>query len=148
MTFMAIMHHRWLDLLERSFRNWMDDKALRLSAALAYYSIFSLAPLLIITIGIAGIALGQEAVTGQLYGQLKEYVGAQSAAALQSMVEGASKPSQGAVATVVGFLMLMVGASGVFGQLKDALNTIWGVTPKTQPGLLGMMRGKFWNFGM
>ncbi|MES2925124.1 MAG: YihY/virulence factor BrkB family protein, partial [Verrucomicrobiota bacterium] len=142
------MENRWLKLLKSSFNNWMEDKALRLSAALAYYSIFSIAPLLVITIGIAGLVLGEEAVTGQLYGELKSYVGAQSAEAIQSMVESASKPSQGVIATVTGFVMLMLGASGVFGQLKDALNTIWGVKPKTGQGILAMMRGKFLNFGM
>ena len=148
MNFKAIMQNRWLDLLKRSYLGWMEDKALRLSAALAYYSIFSIAPLLVITIGVVGLVLGQEAVSGQLYGELKSYMGAQSAEAIQSMVQSASKPSQGVVATVMGFVLLILGASGVFGELKDALNTIWGVTPKTGLGVMGMVRGKFLNFGM
>ena len=148
MNFNAIMKNRWLDLLKRSYRGWMDDKALRLSAALAYYSIFSIAPLLVITIGIVGLVFGDKAVTGQLYGELKGYMGAQSAGAIQSMVESASKPSQGVMATVTGFVMLILGASGVFGELKDALNTIWGVKPKTGLGIVGLVRGKFLNFGM
>ncbi len=148
MNFKAIMQNRWLDLLKRSFLGWMDDKALRLSAALAYYSIFSIAPLLVITIGIVGLVLGEEAVTGQLYGELKNYMGSQSAEAIQSMVQSASKPSQGVVATVTGFVLLILGASGVFGELKDALNTIWGVKPKPGLGIMGMVRGKFLNFGM
>ncbi len=148
MNFRAIMENRWLSLLKRALSGWMDDKALRLSAALAYYSIFSIAPLLVITIGIAGLVMGREAVSGQLYGELKGYVGPQSAEAIQSMVESASKPSQGVMATVTGFVMLLLGASGVFGQLKDALNTIWGVKPKPGRGALAMVRGKFMNFGM
>ena len=148
MNFKAIMQNRWLDMLKRSFLGWMDDKALRLSAALAYYSIFSIAPLLVITIGIVGLVLGEEAVTGQLYGELKNYMGSQSAEAIQSMVQSASKPSQGVVATVTGFVLLILGASGVFGELKDALNTIWGVKPKTGLGIMGIVRGKFLNFGM
>ena len=148
MNFNAIMKNRWLDLLQRSFRGWMEDKALRLSAALAYYSIFSIAPLLVITIGIVGFVLGEKAVTGQLYGELKGYMGAQSAEAIQSMVQSASKPSHGVMATVLGFVMLFLGASGVFGELKDALNTIWGVKPKTGLGIIGLVRGKFLNFGM
>ena len=112
MNFKAIMNNRWLDLLKRSLSGWMDDKALRLSAALAYYSIFSIAPLLVITIGIAGLVLGEKAVSDQLYGELKGYMGAQSAEAIQSMVQSASKPSQGVMATVLGFVMLIVGASG------------------------------------
>ncbi len=148
MHFQAIMQNRWLQMFKRTLSDWMEDKALRLSAALAYYSIFSIAPLLVITIGIAGLVLGEEAVTGELYGGLKSYVGAQSAEAIQSMVESASKPSQGVVATVSGFVMLLLGASGVFGELKDALNTIWGVEPKPGRGMLAMARGKFLNFGM
>ncbi len=148
MDLKTIMTNRWLALLKRSLDRWMEDKALRLSAALAYYSIFSIAPLLVITIGIAGLVMGDEAVAGQLYGELKGYVGAQSAEAIQSMVESASKPSQGVMATVTGFVMLLLGASGVFGELKDALNTIWGVKPKPGQGILAMVRGKFLNFGM
>ena len=148
MNFKAIMQNRWLEMLKRSYLGWMEDKALRLSAALAYYSIFSIAPLLVITIGVVGLVLGQEAVSGQLYGELKSYMGAQSAEAIQSMVQSASKPSQGVIATVTGFVLLILGASGVFGELKDALNTIWGVTPKTGLGIMGIVRGKFLNFGM
>ena len=148
MNFKAIMNNRWLDLLKRSLSGWMDDKALRLSAALAYYSIFSIAPLLVITIGIAGLVLGEKAVSDQLYGELKGYMGARSAEAIQSMVQSASKPSQGVMATVLGFVMLIVGASGVFGELKDALNTIWGVKAMPGGGIMAFVRGKFLNFGM
>lgn len=148
MNFKAIMQNRWLEMLKRSYLGWMEDKALRLSAALAYYSIFSIAPLLVITIGVVGLVLGQEAVSGQLYGELKSYMGSQSAEAIQSMVQSASKPSQGVMATVMGFVLLILGASGVFGELKDALNTIWGVKPKEGLGIIGMVRGKFLNFGM
>ena len=148
MNFNAIMQNRWLEMLKLSYHGWMEDKALRLSAALAYYSIFSIAPLLVITIGVVGLVLGQEAVSGQLYGELKSYMGSQSAEAIQSMVQSASKPSQGVMATVMGFVLLILGASGVFGELKDALNTIWGVKPKAGLGIIGMVRGKFLNFGM
>ncbi len=137
-----------LDLLKRSFNEWLDDKALRLSAALAYYSIFSIGPLLVITIAIAGMVLGEEAVSGHLYGELRGYVGAQSAEALQSMVQSASKPAQGALAAVIGFATLLLGASGVFGELKDALNTIWDVKSKPGRGLIALLRGKLLNFGM
>ncbi len=148
MNFKEIMKNRWLDLLKRSFDGWMEDKALRLSAALAYYSIFSIAPLLVIAIGIVGLVLGEKAVSGQLYGELKGYMGPQSAEAIQSMVQSASKPTQGVMATVLGFVMLILGASGVFGELKDALNTIWGVKAKPGAGIMALVRGKFLNFGM
>lgn len=148
MNYKATTDNHWVNLIKRSTDNWREDKASRLSAALAYYSIFSIAPLLVISIGIAGLVLGTEAVTGRLYGELKGYVGAESAAAIQSMVESASQPSQGVMATVLGFVMLLLGASGVFGQLKDALNIIWGVKPKPGQGILAIVRGKFLNFSM
>lgn len=148
MNIRAIMKNRWMDLLKLSLRGWLDNKAPRLSAALAYYSIFSIAPLLVITIGIVGLVLGEKAVSGQLYGELKVYMGPQSAEAIQSMVQSASKPAEGVVATVIGFVMLILGASGVFGELKDALNTIWGVKATSGGGIMSLVRGKFMNFGM
>ncbi|RYD24313.1 MAG: YihY/virulence factor BrkB family protein [Verrucomicrobiaceae bacterium] len=144
----VIVKNRWIDILRRSFADWMEDKALRLSAALAYYSIFSIAPLLVIAIGIAGLVFDREAVSGQLYGELRNYVGAQSAEALQSMVQSASKPAQSTLAAIIGFVTLLFGASGVFGQLKDALNTIWEVEPKPGTGFMSFLREKILNFGM
>ncbi|RYD73074.1 MAG: YihY/virulence factor BrkB family protein, partial [Verrucomicrobiaceae bacterium] len=144
----VIVKSRWIDMVRRAFADWMEDKALRLSAALAYYSIFSIAPLLVITIGIAGLVFDYEAVSGQLYGELRNYVGAQSAEALQSMVQSASKPAQSTWAAIIGFVTLLFGASGVFGQLKDALNTIWEVEPKPGTGFMSFLREKILNFGM
>lgn len=131
----------------------MDHKALRLSAALAYYAVFSIAPLLVITLGIAGIFWRHDAARGQLYtnqlyDQLQSFVGTQAAGAIRAMVESASGQSKGKLATVIGFVILMFGASGVFGELKDALNTIWGVKPKPGAGVKGLVRDKLLNFGM
>lgn len=140
--------HRWFGYLKQTFSRWNEDKALRLSAALAYYSVFSIAPLLVIVMGIAGLMLGHEAVTGQLQAGIKSYVGEQAAISVQAMVESASKPAHGIVATLVGFLTLLLGASGVFGELKDALNTIWEVKPKASIGILDMLHVKVLNFGM
>lgn len=148
MNFDAIMKNRWLELLKRAFFGWIDDKAQRMSAALAYYSLFSIAPLLVITVGLVGAVYGDEAASGQLYEELKGAMGSGSAEAIQSMVRSASKPTEGVLATAIGFMMLMLGASGVFSELKDALNTIWGVRPKPIVGIVGMVRGKLLNFGM
>lgn len=138
----------WFALLKKAFTSWSDDKALRLSAALAYYSIFSIAPLLVITMGIAGLVLGEKSASGELYDQLKSYVGPKAAEGLQSMVQSASKPSSGIVATVVGVITLLFGASGVMGELKDALNTVWEVKPKPGAAIASLIREKFLNFGM
>lgn len=148
MNFTTIMKNRWVTLLKRAIQGWFDDNALRLSAALAFYSIFSIAPLIVITIGIVGLVLGDKADTGQLYDELTSYVGPQSAEAIQTLVQGASKPTQGVMATVLGLGILILGASGVFGELKDALNSIWGVRVKPGTGVKALVRGKILSFGM
>ena len=140
--------NRAFKLLKATFDDWMEDNALRLSAALAYYSLFSIAPLLIIAISVAGLVLGEEAVRGQLDDQLKAYVGPQAAASVQSMIKSVSKPSDGWTGAVVGFITMLLGASGVFGQLKDALNTIWEVRSKGGGGVMGFIRAHLWNFGI
>src|SRR5262249_32661102 len=120
----------------------------RLGAALAYYTIFSIAPLLVIVIAIVGLVFGREAVEGQIGQQLQDLVGEEGAHALQSMVASASKPGEGTLATVLGIMMLVVGAMGLFGQLQDALNTIWGVQPKPGRGILGFLRDRWLSFSM
>jgi membrane protein len=148
MSFQAIAKNRSVRLIKTTFDNWMEDSALRLSAALAYYSIFSVAPLLVISISVAGLVLGREAVRGEIGPLLQSYIGAQAADAVQSMIQSASKPSEGWLGTIVGFATLMLGASGVFGQLKDALNTIWEVKVVSMGGLMGFVRTRLLNFGM
>ncbi|WP_051944853.1 YhjD/YihY/BrkB family envelope integrity protein [Verrucomicrobium sp. BvORR106] len=106
----------WAGLLKATVNDWSKDNALRLSAALAYYSVFSIAPLLIIALAIAGLVLDDEAATGELYRTIEGYVGKQAAAGVQTMVESASKPSSGVVAALVGAATLLMGASGVLGQ--------------------------------
>jgi len=146
MKLQAITDHRVVTLLKETGKAWLEDNALRLSAALAYYSVFSIAPLLIIAISVAGLVLGEEAVRGQLDNQLARYIGAQAATAVQSLVQSASKPADGWIGAVVGFATLLLGASGVFGQLKDALNTISGAVVTA----LFFEAGKFglgWHLG-
>lgn len=144
----ALLDHRVFKLLKATFDAWTEDNALRLSAALAYYSIFSIAPLLIIAISVAGLALGEEAVRGQLEDQLQEYVGPQAAASVQSMIQSAARPADGWIGATVGFAVLLLGASGVFAQLKDALNTVWEVKVKAKKGVVGFVRERLVNFSM
>jgi membrane protein len=120
-----------ISILKQTFSEWMEDQAPTLGAALAYYTVFSLAPLLIIAISIAGLVFGQEAAQGQIFDQLRSLLGDESGRAVQVMVQNASaQPATGLVATLVGFVTLLFGASGVFGQLQTSLNAIWGVQPK------------------
>jgi membrane protein len=135
-------------LLKATFDAWSEDNALRLSAALAYYSIFSIAPLLVIAISIAGLVLGEEAVRGQLGPQLQGYIGAQAAEGVQALIKSASKPADSWMGAVAGFVTLLLGASGVFGQLKDALNTIWEVKVVSGSGVWRFIRDRLLSFGM
>eukprot|EP01031_Cornospumella_fuschlensis_P052035 gene52035-63619_t len=104
--------------------------------------------MLVIAISLSGLIFGEEAVRGQLDEQLKGVLGAQAAEAVQSMVQSAAKPKEGWIGTVVGFAVLLLGASGFFGQLKDSLNTIWEVKIVKSSGLKGMIRERLLNFGM
>jgi membrane protein len=137
------------DLLTETFNGWSEDKAPRLGAALAYYTIFSLAPLLVIVIGIAAFVFGREAAQGQVLGQLQGLLGEEGGKAIQSMIQNATQnKATGVLATLIGIATLLFGASGVFGELQDALNTVWGVKPKPGRGILGVVKQRFLSFAM
>ncbi len=135
-------------LFKKAFAEWQEDKASRLAAALAYYTIFSLAPLLVIVIAVAGLVFGQAAAQGAIVDQMSGLVGQQGAQQIQTMIQNASRPGTGILATVIGIVILLLGASGVFGQLQDAMNTIWEVKPKPGRGLMGMIKDRFLSFTM
>ncbi len=128
---------------------WWEDKAPRLGAALAYYTALSLAPLLVVAIGIAGFVFGEEAAQGQLVAQMEDLVGHDGAAMIQTLIINArAQPNTGIFATVVGLATLLFAAAGVFGQLQEALNTIFEVEPKPGRGFVGILRDRFLSFTM
>ena len=135
-------------LLKSTAHEWSEDKVPRLGAALAFYSVLSIAPLLLISIAVAALIFGQEAASGQLVGQIRGMVGKEGGEAIQEMLKNARKPGAGLFAAVVGFVTLLFAASGVFGQLQDAMNTIWEVQPKPGRGILGFLKDRFLSFGM
>jgi len=135
-------------LARATLRRFGDDDALRLSAALAYYSIFSLAPLLVIVVAVAGLAFGDEAVSGRLEGQLRSVMGEQSAETLQSMVESARKPMDNLLAMTIGITTLLFGASGVFTQLRAALNRVWDVEVPPASRWRRALLGRFMSLAM
>lgn len=135
-------------VVKETAKDWSDDDAPTLAAALAYYSLLSLAPLLVISIGIAGWFLGSEAARGGVTSQLSGIVGGDAAQGIQAVVASAQEPKQGVIGTVVGVVTLLVGASGVFGQLQTSLNAIWEVKPKPDRGLLGQVKDRFFSFTM
>src|SRR5579885_343659 len=118
----------WLQLVKRSAVAMSDDQTMMMGAALAYYTMFSIAPLLIIAIGVAGVVFGDKANV-EVFGAIRGVMGPQGSTAIESMVRAASsRPHAGMVATIIGIVTLIAGASGVFSQLQQSLNIIWKVT--------------------
>lgn len=128
-----------LDLIKTTFSEWNDDNASRLAAALAYYTIFSIAPLLVIAVAVAGVVLGRGTAREQLVQQIQSYTGdPQAAEFIQRMIESTSQSNSGLFATIAGVIGLLFGASGVFAELQSALNQIWDVEAKPS-GVSGMI---------
>ncbi|MGC4097004.1 MAG: YihY/virulence factor BrkB family protein [Nitrospira sp.] len=137
--------HLW-SMLKATFTAWNDDYVPRHGAALAYYTVLSLIPLLVVIIATIGIIFGQDIVQGYIINQIGSLVGPQSADAIKDMVQRAREPNSGILATILAAAMLLFGASGVFAQLQDSLNAIWGVKPKEGRGLWGLIRDRFISF--
>jgi membrane protein len=144
------MHPRdLLPLLKQAASDWVDDGAMRLSSSLAYYAIFSLAPLLVIVVSIAGLVFGEEAARGQLAHQIAALAGKGAGEAIQSAVQSsAAHKTSGMLATVIGSAVLLFGASTVFAELKDTLNTIWGVVVKPGRPFFTLLRDRFFSFSI
>lgn len=138
----------FLELSKEAVSEWSAENASRLSAALAYYTIFSIAPLLVIILGIVGLIFGQEAARGQVMGQMTGILGQQGAAAMESIAENAQQPASGIIATVISFIVLVFGASGVFYELQTSLNTIWDVERKTGGGILNIIKTRLLSFSI
>ena len=137
------------DLCKEAVASWSNDYAPSMGAALAYYTVFSIAPLLLIVIAVAGLVFGQEAARGEIFQQLSDLMGAQGAAAVQGMLQALNKPAEGVVATVVGIGLLVIGATTVFGELQDALDRIWRAPVRDRSGgLWGLLRARLLSFGM
>lgn len=135
-------------LLKETYDEWNRDRAPRLAAALAYYTTFSIAPFLIVVIAITGFVAGQDAMQGRLDEQIQGLVGREGADLIQEFVRNASKPSENILASIIGVVTLLLGAGGVFGQLQDALNTVWGVEVKPGQGILATLKSRFLSFSM
>jgi membrane protein len=136
-----------IGIVKETFQEWNEDKVPLWAAGLAYYTVFSLAPLLLIAIAIAGAVFGEEAARGELVNQIRGLIGQEGAEAVQAMIQNARKPeSGGTIATLFGVIALLFGASGVFGQLQDALNTIWEVKPKPKQALRAFLQSRFLSF--
>jgi membrane protein len=135
-------------LLRDSFNNWLEDRAFRMGAALAYYSVFSMAPLLLIVIGVASQIFNKEEARRQILGEIATTVGQSASDSLEKILEHAGSATNGVVATIIGVAVLLFGASGVFAELQDALDNIWKVKPKAGLGLMALVRNRLLSFAV
>jgi membrane protein len=135
-------------LIKETFVQWEDDQASRLAASLALYTLLSIAPLIVVSIAVAGVFFGDAAARGQLSHQVAGVVGEQAGRAIEALIDNARAPSAGIIGSVVGIAVLLFGASGVFGELQVALNQIWNVKQRPGRGWRGLLRDRFFSFTM
>lgn len=139
----------WWPLVKGASVAWVADYAPSMGAALSYYSVFSMAPLLLIVISIAGLAFGQDAVRGEVFFQLQGLLGSEASMMIEGLLASVSKPAEGMASTVVGVVLLLIGATSVFGELQDALDRIWRAPERDRSsGLWGLVRARLLSFGM
>jgi membrane protein len=136
--------------LKQTVQEWLDDKAPQLGAALAYYTVFSLAPVIVVLLAIVGLLFRNDpaGAWNKITEQMSYFLDKSAVDVVQNIAQKASQPNKGIAATVIGVALALFGASGVFGQLQDALNTIWGVKAKPGAGIWGFLRVRFLSFAM
>ena len=137
-------------LLKQTFQEWLQDKAPQLGAALAYYTVFSLAPLILVLLAIIGVVFRDDpaGAWSKMTQQMGYFLDPSAVQVVQDIAQKASQPGKSTIATIIGIALALFGASGVFGQLQDALNTIWGVKAKPSRGVWGSLRSRFLSFTM
>src|ERR1700742_1753537 len=143
----AYLNKIW-KVLVATFSGFINDNGLKLSASLAYYTVFSLAPLLILVISLAGLFLGNDAATNRLYPQIAQYVGSAAAVQIQEMLKGLALSGKTGIAVVIGVITLLVGASSIFVEIQDSLNIIWRVKAKPKKGWLKLIQNRFLSFSL
>lgn len=135
-------------VLKQSFSGFSDDKVMKLSASLAYYTVFSMGPLLIVIIYLCSIFFGREAIEGTIYGQIQSFVGSDTAKQLQDIIKNASIGDKGNFAAIIGVITLLIGATSVFAEIQDSINSIWGIKPKPKRGWLKMLLNRLLSFSV
>lgn len=137
-----------VSLVKKTYSNWSDHHAPRLGASVAFYTLLSFAPLLVLTVAVIALVFDQQKAQTGLIDQARQMIGDRGADAVKSLLVNAQKPSSGLLASVIAFVTLLFGASGVFTELRDALNIIWDAEPKNQSGFMGMVKERLFSFGM
>lgn len=138
----------WFALLTDTYNKWSDHNAPRLGASVAFYTLLSFAPLLVLLAAVIALVVDQNSAQGALVDQARGMMGDRGADTVKGLLASAQKPSSGVLATVVSFVVLLFGASGVFTELRDALNLIWDAKPQNTSGFMGMIRARLFSFGM
>ena len=142
------MMKKIINLLSKTFDEFLTDNALKLSAALSYYTIFSLPPLLIIIINVCGFFFGADAVEGKIFGQINGLVGNDAAMQIQETIKNVKLSDRNTFATIVSLVILLIGASGVFSEIQDSINHIWGIKAKPKRGLVKFLKNRLMSFSM
>ena len=136
------------DIIKCSANGFLDDKLMKLSAALSFYMIFSMGPLLLIVITMCGVFFGREAVQGKVYAQLEGFIGHDTAVQLQTIIQHAAISGKSTLATIIGIVFLVIGASSVFAEMQDSINMIWGLKPKPQSGWIAFLKNRLLSFSV
>lgn len=136
------------EVLKNSFKGFSDDKVTKLSASLAYYTVFSLAPMLIVIVSLCSIFFGREAVEGTIYGQIQSFVGSDAALQLQQIIKNAAIGGKGKIAAIIGIITLLIGATTVFAEIQDSINSIWGLKIKAKAGWFKLVKTRLLSFGV
>ena len=135
-------------LIKGTFEEFIDDNAIKLSASLSYYTIFALPPLLIVIISVCGIFLGKDAVSGKIFGQINGIVGNEAALQIQDIIKNVNLHSDNVFAATLGIVTLLIGASGVFGEVQSSINYIWGLKAKPKRGVIKFLKNRLMSFSM
>ena len=135
-------------VLKDSFSGFSNDRIMKLSAALAYYTVFSVGPLLIVIVFLCSFFFGREAIEGTIYGQIKGFVGQDAAIQLQEIIKNAAIGGKGKVAAVIGIITLLIGATSMFGEMQDSINMIWGLKAKPKSAWWLLIKNRLLSFGV
>jgi membrane protein len=141
------LHKLWI-ILKKASNGFIDDKLMKLSAALSFYMVFSMGPLLLIMITMCSIFFGREAVEGKVYAQLQGFIGHDTAVQLQSIIQHAAISGKSMLATIIGVIVLIIGASSVFAEIQDSINMIWGLKPKPKSGWIAFLKNRLLSFSI
>ena len=137
-----------MEVVKCSFKGFHENRVFKLSGSLAYYTLFSMGPLLIVVISLFGLFLGEEAVQGKIYGQLAGFIGTDSASQLQEIIKNASLEGKSKLAAIIGGITLLVGSTAVFAEIQDSINSIWGLRPKPKSSWLKLLQNRFLSFSV